>query len=359
MKGVILLGGKGTNLRPLTYTGQKQLLRIANKPMCVYAIEDLKNSGITDIGLIVGHTEDRIESMKNNLGDGSKWDVKFTYIIQDAPKGLAHAVKITKDFVKNEPFVVYLGDNVLQGGIKEFAEKFEKSDYDAQILLTKHDNPRRFGVAQFDKNNKLIGLVEKPENPPSDYVILGIYFFRSSIFKIIEKLKPSKRGELEITEALDILIKDKNYKVNFEIVNGWWKDTGKPEDILEANHLILSDINSNMEGILEKDVKTIGKMVVGKGSVIKEGTTLKGPLIIGENCIIGPNAYIGPYTSIGDRVQIKNAEIESSIILNEAKISTKKRIIDSLIGEMAEIGDNESPQRGSKFIIGDNSKVTT
>ena len=261
MKGLVLLGGKGTRLRPLSYTGQKQLLKIANKPMCVYAIENLKNAGIKEIGLVVGHTKERIENMKRNLGDGSKWGVKFTYIVQDAPRGLAHAVKISKDFLGDDPFVVYLGDNILQGGIKEFVKKFEKSDYDAQVLLTKHENPSRFGVAKFDKNNNLVALVEKPKNPPSDYVILGIYFFRKSVFKVIKKLKLSKRNELEITDALDMLIKNKNTKVKAEIVNGWWKDTGKPEDIIEANHLILSDIDTKIEGRIEANVKKIGKIV--------------------------------------------------------------------------------------------------
>ena len=178
MKGLILLGGKGTRLRPLTYTGQKQLLNIANKPMCVYAIENLKEAGITDIGLIVGHTEERVKAMREKLGDGSRWGVKFTYIIQDIPKGIAHAVKISEKFIGDDSFVVYLGDNALQDGIKESMKKFEKSDYDAQVLLTRHENPRRFGVARFDKNGELVELLEKPDKPPSNYVILGVYFFR-------------------------------------------------------------------------------------------------------------------------------------------------------------------------------------
>lgn len=356
MKGLVLLGGKGTRLRPLTYTGQKQLLKIANKPMCVYAIENLKNAGIKEIGLVVGHTEERVENMKQILGDGSKWGVKFTYIIQNAPKGIADAVNISKDFIKDDTFVVYLGDNILQGGIKEFVKKFEESSYDAQVLLTKHENPSRFGVARFDENNNLVELLEKPENPPSDYVILGIYFFRPSVFEVIKKLKPSKRNELEITDAIDVLIKSKKNKVGWMVVKGWWKDTGKPEDILEANHLILSDIKNEIQGTIDKSVKVIGKVIIGKGSQIKDGSTLKGPLIIGKNCVIA-NAYIGPYSSIGDNVKIENTEIESSIVLDEAKISTKRRIIDSLIGEMVEIFDNEGIQRGSMFIVGDSSKI--
>ncbi|MEM5793045.1 MAG: glucose-1-phosphate thymidylyltransferase [Candidatus Aenigmatarchaeota archaeon] len=358
MRGLILLGGKGTRLRPLTYTGQKQLLKIANKPMCVFAIESLKKAGIEEIGLIVGHTKERIENTKNVLGDGSKWGVKFTYIEQDEPRGLAHAVSISKDFLGNEPFIVFLGDNLLQGGINKFVKDFENSNLDAKILLTKHKNPSRFGVAEFDKNGELIGLVEKPEKPPSDYVIIGIYFFRSSVFDFINKLKPSKRGELEITDTLDMMIKDKNTKVGFDFVEGWWKDTGRPEDILEANHLVLSDIKGEIKGVIEDGVKIIGEVVIGNGTIVKKGSTIKGPVIIGENCIVGPKTYIGPYTSLGDKVEIKNTEIESSIVLDECKIKSKKRIIDSLIGEMSIIEDDGLIPKGIKLVVGDNSKIS-
>lgn len=355
MKAIVLLGGEGTRLRPLSYTGQKQLLKIANVPMCFYPIEDLKNTGIKDIGLVVGHTDERVKIMKEKLGDGSKWGVNFKYIFQEAPKGLAHAVKISKDFLNKDPFVVYLGDNILQGGIKEYVEYFEKSTHDAQILLTKHKNPRSFGVPRFE-NGKLVELLEKPADPPSDYVVLGIYFFRPIVFDIIERLKPSKRNELEITDALDILIKE-GKDVNFKIVNGWWKDTGKPEDILEANRLILKDIKKKVEGEIEKGVRISGKIIIGKGTKILKSSILKGPLIIGENCIIGPNVKLGPYTSIADNVQISNAEIKSSIVFDGTKIITKRKIIDSLIGEGVEIIDDSTKKSGTKFIIGDSSKI--
>ena len=358
IKGLILAGGHGTRLRPLTHTISKQLIPIANKPMLFYCIEALVDAGIKDIGVIVGHTPQRIQEIKDTVGDGSKWGANITYIEQDIPKGIAHAIGLAENFVGNEPFVTVLGDNLLKDGIKEYIEGFEKSNSDFEILLAKHNDPSRFGVAIFNKD-KLVGLVEKPKNPPSRWVITGVYMLRPPVFEVIKKLKPSWRNELEITEAADIMVKSKKYKVTSKKVNGWWKDTGKPEDILEVNHLVLDDLEPYNKGSIDENATIIGKVAIGEGSVIGGGCVIRGPVIIGKNCDIGPDTYIGPYTSIGNNTIIKNAEIESSIIIGECKIDCNKRIIDSLIGENVTITSAEGTKpKACKLVLGENSFIS-
>lgn len=334
------------------------MIPIANKPIIFYAIEDLKNAGITDIGIIVGYTEERIKSIKETVGDGTNFGVKITYIEQDVPRGIAHAIGIAEKFIDKDSFIVYLGDNLLKGGIKSYVDDFKKSDYDAGILLAKHKNPERFGVAILDKD-KLIGLVEKPKEPPSNLVISGVYLFRQSVFDVIKKLKPSWRNELEITETVDKMLRSKKYKVMTRTVNGWWKDTGKPEDILEANHLVLDELKSFNKGKIEDDVTIRGKVSIDEGTVIKKGCFIRGPTIIGKNCDIGPNVYIGPYTSIGDNTVIKNGEIESSVIVGDTIISCNKRIIDSLIGKNVTIvSADENVPKAYKLVLGENSFIS-
>jgi len=353
MKGLILSGGHGTRLRPLTHTGPKQLIPIANKPVLFYAIEDLKEAGVTEIGLILG--TNMPEKVKEAVGDGSQFGVKITYIMQGEPKGLAHAVAVAHDFVGDESFIMYLGDNILKSGIKEFVEGFEDSDYQARILLQQVDNPRQFGVAELDGNGHVINLVEKPEHPKSDLALVGIYLFKPSIFKAISRIKPSWRGELEITDAIQELLNSK-LKVDSHIVKGWWKDTGKPEDVLDANHLILDVLESENNGKVEQGAKISGRVYIGKGSVIKKNSVIRGPVNIGENCKI--DAYIGPYTSIGDNSVISGGEIESSIIVGDAVIESNERILDSLIGNHSHIISKEnSLPKGHRFIIGENSLV--
>jgi len=353
MKGLILSGGHGTRLRPLTHTGPKQLIPIANKPVLFYAIEDLKEAGVTEIGLILG--TNMPEKVKEAVGDGSQFGVKITYIMQGEPKGLAHAVAVAHDFVGDESFIMYLGDNILKSGIKEFVEGFEDSDYQARILLQQVDNPRQFGVAELDGNGHVINLVEKPEHPKSDLALVGIYLFKPSIFKAISRIKPSWRGELEITDAIQELLNSK-LKVDSHIVKGWWKDTGKPEDVLDANHLILDVLVSENKGKVEQGAKISGRVYIGKGSVIKKNSVIRGPVNIGENCKI--DAYIGPYTSIGDNSVISGGEIESSIIVGDAVIESNERILDSLIGNHSHIISKEnSLPKGHRFIIGENSLV--
>lgn len=353
MKGLILSGGHGTRLRPLTHTGPKQLIPIANKPVLFYAIEDLKEAGVTDIGLILG--TNMPEKVKEAVGDGSKFGVNITYIMQGEPRGLAHAVAVAQDFVGEEPFIMYLGDNILKSGIKELVDGFADSDYQARILLQQVDNPQQFGVAELDNNENVIHLVEKPEEPKSDLALVGIYLFKSSIFKAISQIEPSWRGELEITDAIQELINSK-LKVDSHVVQGWWKDTGKPEDVLDANHLILDVLESQNNGEIEEGAKINGRVSIGRGTVVKKNSVIRGPVIIGKNCKI--DAYIGPYTSIGDNSRITGGEIESSIVVGDALIECNERIVDSLIGNHSHIVSEENNlPRGHRFVLGENSLV--
>jgi len=354
MKGIILHGGFGTKLRPLTHTGPKQLIPVANRPISQYVLEDLQSSGITEIAIILGniHSEKVIE----HYGNGEKFGVKIHYLHQDKPKGIAHAISLCKDYANNQPFIVYLGDNLLKGGIKNFVESFENSNYDAMILLCEVKNPQRFGVAKFDENGKLIQLIEKPKEPPSNYALTGIYFFKPVIFEMIKQLKPSWRGELEITEAIQLLLEN-GYKVGYEIVQGWWKDTGSPEDILEANRLVLDELKPEIKGEIKNDASIQGRVSIGKNTTIEENALIRGPAIIGENTTIEPNVYIGPYTSIGNNCAIKRGEIENSIIMDNCTININDRITDSLIAPYSKITSNNNTPHGKKFIIGERTYI--
>ncbi|MGQ9582067.1 MAG: glucose-1-phosphate thymidylyltransferase [Thermoplasmatota archaeon] len=353
MKGLILSGGRGTRLRPLTHTGPKQLIPIANKPNILYCLEDLRDAGIKDIGVILGDMMP--EKVRELLGDGSAWGVRLTYIVQGEPRGIAHAVGCARDFMGESPFVVYLGDNVLKGGIKAMAEKFEREGCDALIALTRVPDPQRFGVAELDGRGNIVRLVEKPKEPKSDLALVGIYFFRSRIFDMIRELRPSWRNELEITEAIDMLVK-RGYRVAAHIVTGWWKDTGKPEDILEVNHLVLDDLQPYNRGVVERDVVIKGRVGIGEGTRILSGTVIRGPAIIGRGCTIGPSTYIGPYTSIGDGTVVEGGEIEGSIVVGDCRISCGRKLVDSLIGRGCSIlsSDRERPE-GVRVVIGENS----
>ncbi len=294
------------------------------------------------------------EKVVEYYGDGSKFGVKLRYIRQGEPRGIAQAVELAKDFVSDEPFVVYLGDNLLRDGIINLVEQFESYQPDGQILLCRVSNPSAFGVAEV-RDGRAVRLIEKPKVPLSDFALVGVYMFRRSIFDAIEGLKPSWRGELEITDAIQRLI-DRGLVVRSHVVSGWWKDTGKPEDILEANQLVLSDLSPFNKGKLEGDVVTTGRIAIEEGTVVKTRCTLRGPLIIGRNCQIGPETYIGPYTSIGDNVAIKGGEIENSIILGDTVIECGKRIVDSLVGKGSRVFSNEvNTPRGYKLIVGENT----
>ncbi len=359
MKGLILSGGSGTRLRPITHTGPKQLIPIANKPVLLYCIEDLKKAGITNIGIILGLNMP--DQVKAAIGDGSKFGVKITYIEQGEPKGLAHAVAVAEYFLGDEPFVMYLGDNVLKQGICEMVDKFNKKKPDASILLSHVKNPQQFGVAEI-KNNKVVNLIEKPEVPKTDLALVGVYLFTKPVFDAIRNIKPSGRGELEITDAIQELI-NTNYAVDYHIVNGWWKDTGKPEDILEANRVFLDEIKGFNNGTIEDEdddgncAKIHGRVEIGEGTIIKDNSVIKGPVSIGKNCEI-VNAYIGPYTSVGDNTKIIGGEIEDSILIGDCVINCGKKIVDSLIGKGSKIlsKDKEIPA-GDRFVVGENSNI--
>ncbi len=351
MKGLILAGGFGTRLRPLTYTSAKQLIPIANKPILFYGIEALVKAGIKELGIVVGDTA---REVRDKVGNGEHWNIHITYIPQEAPLGLAHAIKISKTFLCEEPFIMYLGDNILKNGVDDFVQQFHRNKPNALILLTEVSNPRDFGVAVLGKNGLVQRLIEKPKEPPSNFALVGIYLFDSEIFQAIEHIKPSWRDELEITDAIQWLL-DNHFKVESHMVRGWWKDTGKPEDIIEANLLVLEDIEPLNKGTYI-DSAINGRIRSEEGAVI-EKTTIRGPVIIGKNARV-IHSYIGPFSSIGDNAVIENSEIECSVIMDGAQIKNlEKRIDRSIIGKNAVINVTSHAPRTHKFILGDQSHV--
>jgi glucose-1-phosphate thymidylyltransferase len=352
MKGVILHGGAGTRLRPLTHTGPKQLIKIANKPMSQYAIEALVDAGITEIAIILG--EIFPEKVIETYGDGSHLGCKITYIHQGKPLGIAHAVGLTENFVGNDRFVVYLGDNLIGSSIKHFTVRFAESDMDAMIIFTPHKHPEKFGVAKFDEKGKLVWLVEKPKEPPSNYVITGIYYLTPVAFQYIKNLRPSWRGELEITDMLQNMLTD-GKNVGYEFIDGWWKDTGTPDDILTANQLVLDKLQSRVPEGLGCEIQ--GRVWVDDGAHIDAGVTIRGPAIIGKNTKINEGTYIGPYTSIGDNVTLEGCEIENSIILDDVRIHAHTKIMDSIIGTGTEIVQTDKKPRAHRMMLGENTKI--
>ncbi|MBN2619508.1 glucose-1-phosphate thymidylyltransferase [candidate division WOR-3 bacterium] len=351
MKGLILSGGFGTRLRPLTYTGAKQLIPVANKPIIHYGIEALARAGIKELGIVVGATSREVEQA---VGNGSRWGISIQYIQQEAPLGLAHAIKVSRKFLGNDAFVMYLGDNILREGINEFVKNFNTNHPQGLILLTKVANPQEFGVAVVDAHGAVKQLIEKPKDPPSDLALVGVYIFDQHVHTAIDNIQPSWRDELEITDAIQWLL-DNNYKVESHMVQGWWKDTGKPDDIIEANLLVLEDISPAQNGQVEDSTLT-GRIRTGKGSVIIK-SVMRGPIVIGENARI-VNSYIGPFSSIGNNAVIENSEIECSVIMEGALLkNVEKRIDRSIIGKNAVINVTDQSPRTHKFILGDQSYI--
>jgi glucose-1-phosphate thymidylyltransferase len=351
LKGLILSGGEGTRLRPITHTSAKQLIPIANKPVLFYAIEAVRDAGITDIGIIVGETKDEVKAA---VGNGSQWGVKVTYIEQEAPLGLAHAVKIAEPFLGKTPFVMFLGDNLIKDGITSLVREFEKKKPNAKILLARVHDPQRFGVAQL-KNGQVVRLIEKPKEPPSDLALVGVYMFDHHVFEAVNNIKPSWRNELEITDAIQYLIEHK-YNVYPHIITGWWKDTGKLEDILEANRIMLDTLESHTDGFVDSDSQIIGKVVVEEGAEVIN-SKVRGPAIIGERSKI-INSFIGPFTSIYYDVTIRNSEIEHSVVLEKSSIlDIGTRIEDSLIGQNVEVTKSELKPKAYRLMLGDSSKI--
>lgn len=352
MKGLILAGGHGTGMRPITHALQKQLIPIANQPILYYAIEDLAEAGINDIGIIVGPNKEQI---KETVGEGARWNVKITYIEQDAPKGLAHAVLTAESFIGDSDFVMYLGDNIIKEGIKEFVNNFNSSQVEASLLLTEVNDPTRFGIAKLNDFGEVEYLVEKPKNPPSNMAITGIYALKNSIFAACKSIKPSVRGELEITDALQLLL-EQNRKISSYKVKGWWQDTGKPNALLEANQLVM-DYKTPFEKHPTALPNVRGKVILGKDVNISDSAIIRGPVIIGDGCNIGPEVFIGPYTSIGKDVKLDKVNISHSIVMDGATIETDKIIMDSIIGCKSEISSDKTSKKSSNLIICEDSKI--
>ena len=342
MKGVILHGGHGTRLRPLTHTGPKQLLPIANKPMSQFCLEAISETGITDIAIVIGGVGSN--KVREYYGSGEKFGVKITYIEQDEPRGIAHAVRLCKEFVNNEKFLVFLGDNIIQKSITNFVKNFKNSDFDATILLCEVDNPSRFGIAEVE-NNKILKITEKPKEPTSNLAVTGIYLLTPKIFQIIDDLKPSWRNEFEITDALDNLLKQNN-NISFEKITDYWKDTGTPIDIINANAQVLEHI-CNENNIIDKSTN-----IELDNCVIK-------PSIIGKNCKIGKGAKIGPNASIGNNTTISsNVSIENSIIMSNCIIDGGLNIRDSIISANCDLHGNDKDKTRKIFLLGEGTKIT-
>lgn len=352
MKGIILHGGHGTRLRPLTHTGPKQLLPIANKPMSQYCIESLRDAGITDIAIIIGGTGSN--KVQEYYGNGEKFGVKITYILQDAPRGIAHAIKLCKEFVNGEKFVVFLGDNILKKSILEYVNRFRYSDASASILLCEVNNPTQFGIADV-KDGIIKKIMEKPKDPPTNLAVTGIYLLTPTIFDIIDRLKPSWRNEYEITDALQMLLQEK-HRIVYDMVTDYWKDTGTPNDIIHANQVILSGMKPYFEGKKDDDVEISGNVMIGSRTIIKSGSKIIGPVIIGKDCQIGPNVNIGSNTSIGDTSKLSNCHIENSIIMSGCNIDGDFTIKDSIIAFNSEITKSNTPNK--VFLLGEGTKIS-
>jgi glucose-1-phosphate thymidylyltransferase len=351
VKGLVLSGGKGSRLRPLTYTRAKQLVPVANKPVLFYGIEALAAAGISDIGIVVGDTREEIRAA---VGEGKRWNVRITYIEQDEPRGLAHAVLISEAFLGHEPFVMYLGDNLLNKGITPFVDDFVRTNPAAQILLTRVPDPQMFGVAELAAG-QVVRLVEKPKQPQSDLALVGVYMFGPEVFKSVRRITPSHRNELEITDAIQDLI-DRGCLVQPHLVDGWWKDTGRLDDMLEANRLILDTLDRRVDGTVDAESRLEGKVVIEAGAQLI-GSVVRGPAIIGANTRI-ERSYIGPFTSIMNDVKVRDSEIEHSIVLEGSILSDlANRVIDSLIGCNVKIIRQPVKPSAYRFMLGDNSEV--
>lgn len=354
MKGLVLAGGSGTRLRPLTYTGAKQLVPVANRPVLFYVIDNLVAAGVTEIGVIIA--PETGGEIKKALGDGSKFGAKLTYIPQDRPAGLAHAVATAREFLGHSDFVMYLGDNLIGMKIADMVEQFRTdSALSASVMLKEVPNPSSFGVAEIDSAGNVVALVEKPKQPKSNLALVGIYLFRPSIFDAIAQIKPSARGELEITDAISKLI-ELGGRVKFTRLTSWWLDTGKKDDMLLANDTVLDDwLEGKVEGEVDAASKTSGRVAIGKGSKIVR-STIRGPVVIGDNVTI-TDAKIGPFTSIGDGVRIERSTVEHSMIMEGSTISEIPRLEDSLIGKRVIVHPGTSRHGALSLMVGDDCVV--
>jgi len=371
MKALVLAGGRGTRLRPITHTSAKQLVPVANKPVLFYGLESIRTAGITDVGIVVSDPREMLApdprtgqsttvmvnsqaEIRAAVGDGSKFGLKVTYIEQSAPLGLAHAVKIAQPYIQDDPFVMYLGDNLIKDGITPFVREFQEERPNAQILLAHVKTPSEFGVAELE-GERVVRLEEKPARPKSDLALVGVYLFDRTVFEAVNAIQPSRRGELEITDAIQHLITS-GRSVRSHVIGGWWKDTGKVEDLLEANRMMLAQIKTVNHGRVDADTQIEGAVQIGEGTVV-EHSRLRGPLIIGAGARIS-HAYVGPFTALGDGVELDHAEIEHSIMLERSRIlNLPSRVESSLIGRDVVVCGKESRPRAHRLMLGDSSRV--
>jgi len=353
MKGLVTAGGHGTRLRPITYTQNKHLIPIANKTMLQYAIDYLKDAEIYEIGIIINSNDTSINDV---FGNGKGFGVEITYIEQNQPLGLAHVVKISQDFIGDDDFIFYLGDNILVGGVKSFINDFKRMKSNCHLVLSQVSDPNRFGVAEVI-NDRIVSIQEKPKTPKSDLAVTGIYLYDSNIFEAVNSINPSKRGELEISDAHQFLIEN-SYDVSYSEITGWWKDTGQPSDLLDANHLVLDNIKARNNGAVDSLSKITGEVSISKNCQVIN-SIIKGPAIIGNNTII-MDSYIGPFSSIGENCIIKNTKIESSIIMEECELENVDRKIKySLLGKNVKIisSSYDNNNNNARFLLGDQSYI--
>jgi glucose-1-phosphate thymidylyltransferase len=354
IKALVLAGGKGARLKPLTNTMAKQLLPVANKPILFYVMDQIRDAGITDIGMII--SEETGHLIQSAVGDGSRWSCRVTYIKQSRPLGLAHAVTTAADFLGDSPFLMFLGDNLIEGGIKGFVDEFRNSHPDALILLKEVSDPRAFGVAELNTSGRVIKLVEKPKEPRSNLALVGVYLFTPDIHRAIAQIQPSWRGELEITDAIQKLL-EMGKGISSHILTGWWLDTGKKDDLLEANRIVLDGHSRHIvKGRTDSNSKIVGRVEIGENTDITN-SVIRGPVSIADSCRIS-NSFIGPFTSIGDSTVIENSSIEYSVILSRCRIANMERVSDSIIGTETEIVKQEQGFRTVSFFVGDNARIT-
>lgn len=351
MKALVLSGGAGSRLRPITHTSAKQLVPVANKPVLFYGLEAIRDAGVTEVGLVVGDTEAEI---REAVGDGSRFGLDVTYLRQDAPLGLAHCVLIARDFLGDDEFVVYLGDNFLVGGITSLVDEFRAGDMEAQILLTRVPDPTQFGVAELDGRGRVVGLEEKPKDPKSDLALVGVYMFRPSVHEAVRAITPSGRGELEITDAITWLV-DRGYEVRSHQVSGYWKDTGRVEDMLECNRTVLDTLDARVDGVVDAGSEIVGRVVVEPGAEVVR-SVVRGPAVIGGGTRV-VDSYVGPYTSIAQDCLLEDTEVEYSIVLADATVRGVSRLEHSLLGRQAEVVPAARMPQAHRLVLGDHSQV--
>lgn len=351
MKAVVLCAGEGTRLRPLTHTSAKHLIPVANRPVILHTLAAIREAGIREVGVVVSPNVE--EEFRATLKDGSEWGLDIDYVLQEQPKGLAHAVACVRDYVGKDPFLVYLGDNLLEHGVRELVQDFQREAASATLLLAEVSDPTSFGVARLEEG-KIVELIEKPKKPHSNLAIVGVYLFDHQIFDAIEQIEPSWRGELEITDAIQRLI-EQGHRVRPHLLKGWWKDVGRPEDMLDANRLLLERLETGIRSPVPANSRVIGRVSIAEGVQIHD-SQLRGPLVIGPGALIR-HSFIGPFTSIDKDVQVQQSEIEYSIVMAGASIDGVGRIDHSLIGRNVRIHHRDRPPATYHFVIGDNTEV--